>query len=48
MDANERSLKRPAALALVAMVLLLAGALVWFRERVFFADASFVVFNVLN
>lgn len=36
MDANERSLKRPATLALVAMVLVLVGALVWFRERVFF------------
>lgn len=48
MDVNERSLKRPATVALAAMVVLLVGALVWYKERVFFADASFVVFNVLN
>ncbi len=48
MDVNERLIKRPATAALAAMVVLLVGALVWYRERVFFADASFVVFNVLN
>ncbi len=48
MDVNERLIKRPATVALAAMVVLLVGALVWYRERVFFADASFVVFNVLN
>jgi len=48
MTENRQSLKQPAMVALAALVVLLVGAVVFYKERVFFGDASFVVFNVLN
>lgn len=42
------NLKRPAAIAIGAMALLLVGAFVFYRERMLFADASFITFSILD
>jgi hypothetical protein len=47
MDANERSLKKPALVSLAAMLVLLVGAVIFFKERLF-ADTSFIAFNIIN
>jgi hypothetical protein len=45
---TENWLKRPAVVALGALFLLFIGGIVLYKERVFFGDASFLVFNVVN
>lgn len=45
---EHNSLKKPAMVAVSAMALLLVGSVVYFRERMFFADASFITFNILD
>jgi len=44
---NEQSLKKPAIVGLAALAVLLAGAVVFYRERLF-TDASYIVFNIIN
>lgn len=34
--------------AIAAMAVLLAGSIIFYRERMFFADASFITFNILD
>ncbi len=48
MNENQHSLKNPAKVALAALAVLLVGAIVFYKERVFFGDASFITFNVIN
>lgn len=47
MDADQSTLKTASKLALAALIVLLAGALFFARERLF-ADASYIVFNIIN
>jgi hypothetical protein len=48
MDVNNLNLKKLSKIALVAMVILFIGSIVYYRQRVFFADASFILFSILN
>jgi hypothetical protein len=48
MTDEQQTLKRPALAALGALVLLLLGAVVFFKERVLFGDASFILFNIIE
>jgi len=45
---ENESLKKPAIVAIAAMALLFVGAVVFYPERMFFADASFITFNILD
>src|ERR1700744_3331054 len=48
MDTAQRSLKRTAQVAIVAMSALFITGIIFYKERVLFADASFFVFNIIN
>ena len=48
MDAGQETLKKAAGIALAALAILLTGAIVFFKERVLFADAAYILFNILN
>ncbi len=48
MDKQDSALKPAAYVALGAMALLLVGALVFYKERMLFADAAYVCFNIVN
>ena len=48
MAPGEDTLKKISVVALCAMVTLLAGAIIFYKERVFFADTSFYIFTVVN
>ena len=48
MDINQSSLKTLAKIALAAMAALFVIAIVFYKERVLFADAAFVVFHIIN
>jgi hypothetical protein len=41
-------LKKLSQIALGALCVLFIGAIVFYKERVFFADASYILFNILN
>ena len=45
MDANQ---KKPATVALLALGVLFIGGIVFYKERLFFADAAFYAFNIIN
>jgi hypothetical protein len=45
---EEQNLKRLSLVTLTALGILLAGAFLFYKERMFFADASFILFNVIN
>ncbi len=47
MDADQSTLKKASKIALLALIALLAGALIFVKERLF-ADASYIVFNIIN
>ena len=46
--AADRTSKKQAITALGALVLLLIGAVIYFRERMLFADASAILFKIIN
>lgn len=48
MAEPSQPLKQSAQVALIALAVLLIGAFVFYRERVFFGDASFLAFNIIN
>ena len=48
MDTNTPTLKKASIASLLALLLLFVIALIYYKERVFFADAAFVVFNTIN
>ena len=48
MNVAQQSLKNTAKVALAAMVVLFVGAIVFYKERVSFADTSFYFFTVIN
>ena len=48
MDAGQSSLKNIAKVALAAMGALFVLGVICYKERVLFADASFVVFHIIN
>jgi len=41
-------LKKTSKIALGALLILLAGAFVFYKERVLFGDASYIAFNIIN
>lgn len=43
-----RTLKTEAIIGLVAMLVLLVGSMVVWKERFFFCDATFITFNILK
>jgi hypothetical protein len=45
---NKASLRMPALICLILLCLLLAGAIYWYRERMLFGDAAWIVFLVIN
>lgn len=45
---SQTSLKKPALLALGGLLILLAGAVVYFKQRMLFGDASFIAFNIID
>lgn len=47
MDTNRPSLQIPAKIAIAALIVLLIGAFVFYKERLF-ADTSYFAFNVIN
>lgn len=48
MTAESRTLKKVAQISLAALGTLLIGAFVLYKQRILFADAAFVVFNIIN
>lgn len=48
MDADKLPLKLASRIAVAATALLLLGVLIFYKERILFADASFLVFNTLS
>jgi len=48
MDIGQQSLKRASQIGLAALGILLAGAIIFFKERLFFADPSYIVFHIIN
>ncbi|RYG50032.1 MAG: hypothetical protein EOO01_11615, partial [Chitinophagaceae bacterium] len=47
MTERDLNLRKPSFLALGALLLLLIGAFAFYRHRLYFADASFIAFNVI-
>lgn len=48
MQQTKHTLTKPSLIALAALCVLLILALVFFKDRFFFADTSFVVFRIIN
>ncbi|MCW3120708.1 MAG: hypothetical protein JWQ38_200 [Flavipsychrobacter sp.] len=48
MDKGQTSLKKYSSIALAALAVQVILSVIFYKERVFFADASFVLFNVIN
>jgi hypothetical protein len=48
MNFSQEALKSSARVALAALLLLLIGAIVYYKERALFADAAFLSFNIIN
>ena len=48
MDVSQQLLKGPAKVALAAMTALFVLAIVFYRERVLFADAAYIAFHIIN
>jgi hypothetical protein len=48
MGVPDQELKKQSIAGLCAMIVLLVGAFVFYKERVLFADSSFIAFNVIN
>ena len=48
MKETRQGLKHTSFVALVALLLLLIGALYYYKERMLFADASYIAFNTIN
>ena len=48
MEDNQQALKQVSKIALAGFLLLLAGAIFYYKERILFSDASFIAFNVIN
>jgi len=48
METTDITLKKLSKIAIVALIILLVGAIIFFRERIFFADAAYVSFNIIN
>ena len=45
---ESQGLRQSSRVALAALAVLLLIALIWFKEKVFFADASYVLFDIAN
>lgn len=48
METDQHILKKPAKAALAALGVLLIGAIVFYKERLLFADTSFIVYSIIN
>ncbi|PQJ12112.1 hypothetical protein CJD36_010015 [Flavipsychrobacter stenotrophus] len=48
MNNSERTLKHLSLVALAALAAWLVGGIVFYKERLFFADSSFIVFNIIK
>lgn len=48
MYTKQQDLKKTSAIALMALAALLAGSMVYYKERVLFADAPFLFFDIVN
>lgn len=48
MNASLLSVKRASKVALAALCVLLVGAIVFYKERLFFADAAYIAFNIID
>ena len=48
MDMDDLVLKRISKISIAAIAVLLIGAFIFYKEHVFFADAAYVIFNILN
>lgn len=48
MASNSASLKQLSHIALAALAVLFVGGVVFYKERLFFADASYIVFNIIK
>ena len=48
MNGGGQPLRNVAKIALAALLVLLTGAFVFYKERVLFADTAYILFNILN
>jgi hypothetical protein len=48
MNKNPTTLKIASKVALAALGVLVVGSIVFYKERLFFADAAYIVFNIVN
>lgn len=48
MSAQQNTLKQLSLIALAALAVLFVGGIVFYKERLFFADASYIAFNIIK